>query len=486
MDKETKELLKRTLSMTDDKLLLKFAKSYAAKDQAFAEAIIEKFLPVESAVDYEKMVKDCFLHKKKGGRRRYGPSLDWAAIRRDIKRLLKQLDYLRQQQDDETAVEGAMLFLEVLDEEFEKDSVYEDYNYSNSNFGNAEALAIVSDVLQNCKSVAHSTKLKLLQRLEALAKGYTYNNYLTCSMGKTADTLKQQLLPPEDQLKDVDKNIKTAKYESDQAYYVKWKVKLLSQLGRNDEAEKVITQYLHLDGIAALRFEQLVDESRFDEAKAFCLDRIRWIDSRQYRTIQPWQERLLEVGQRMGDVETVRNSTRWLFAYGNVTQDDKKEYYRICRETFNDDDWPAFRDEMMIAGREGNASSSIVFQLYEEEGLYNRMYLYLQELSDESGYYHYGPYTNSGGERLFYFNLYAHRLTNEQRQEMVKAFAETILQDSRGARDRERYRQIANGLHYLSQSCDEGKQQARLLANQILRENQSKPAFRQEIEYYEY
>lgn len=35
MDKETKELLKRTLTMTDDKLLLKFAKSYAAKDRIF-------------------------------------------------------------------------------------------------------------------------------------------------------------------------------------------------------------------------------------------------------------------------------------------------------------------------------------------------------------------------------------------------------------------------------------------------------------------
>ena len=486
MDKETKELLKRTLSMTDDKLLLKFAKSYAAKDQAFAEAIIEKFLPVGSVVDFEKMVKDCFLHKKKGGRRRYGPSLDWTAIRRDIKRLLKQLDHLRQQQDDETAVEGAMLFLEVLDEEFEKDCVYEDYNYSNSNFGNEEALAIVSDVMQNSKSVAHSTKLKLLQRLEALAKGDTYKTYLACNMSKTANTIKQQLLPPEDQVKDVDKNIQAARYDSDRAYYVKWKVKLLRQLGRNDEAETVISKYLHLDGIAALRFEQLVEESRFDEAKSFCLDQIRWIDSRQYRTIQPWQERLLEVGQRMGDLETVRNSTKWLFAYGNVTQDDKKEYYRICRETFNDDGWPAFRDEMLIAGRKGNASSSIVLQLYEEEGLYNRMYLYLQELSDEGGNYHYGPYTNSGGERLYFFSQYAHRLTNEQRQEMVKAFAGTIMQDSRGARDRERYRQIANGLHHLSQSCEEGKQQARLLARQILRENPGKPAFREEIEYYDY
>ena len=72
MDKETKELLKRTLTMTDDKLLLKFAKSYAAKDKAFAEAIIEKFLPIENNVDYKKMVMDCFLHRKKGGARRYG------------------------------------------------------------------------------------------------------------------------------------------------------------------------------------------------------------------------------------------------------------------------------------------------------------------------------------------------------------------------------------------------------------------------------
>ena len=83
--------------------MLKFAKSYAAKDQAFAEAIIEKFLPIENNVDYKKMVTDCFLHRKKGGARRYGSSLDWTAIRKDIKRVLKQLDYLRQQQDGVTA-----------------------------------------------------------------------------------------------------------------------------------------------------------------------------------------------------------------------------------------------------------------------------------------------------------------------------------------------------------------------------------------------
>jgi len=482
MDKETKELLKRTLTMTDDKQLLKFAKSYAAKDQAFAKAIIEKFLPVENAVDYEKMVKDCFLHKKKGGRRRYGSSLDWTTIRRDIKRLLKQLNYLRQQQDDKTAVEGAMFFLEELDRQYEDDCVYEDYNYNTSNFGNEDALSIVSDVLQNSKHVAHSTKLDILKRLETLANGDTYRTYLSCGMGKVVNTLKQQLLSPDDQLKDVDKAAKAAKYDSDQAYYLKWKVRLLRQLGRSDEAEEVIDKHLHLDDISALRFEQLADDSRFDEAKAFCMERIRKNNSRLF-SVQPWYERLYKLGQRTGDVEAVRDSTRWLYAYGNVTQDDKKEYYRICRETFDGSDgWPAVRDKMLSEGKKGNASSSTVFQLYEEEELYDRMYLYLQKLSDKNGYYHYSPYSNSGGERLYFFSEYAHRLTAGQRQEMVEAFAETILQDSRGARDRDRYREIASGLHYLSQSCEEGKQKARVLADQILRENQGKPAFKEEIQ----
>ena len=51
MDKETKELLKRTLDMTDDKQLLKFAKSYANKNQDFAEAIIENPAVLKSLID---------------------------------------------------------------------------------------------------------------------------------------------------------------------------------------------------------------------------------------------------------------------------------------------------------------------------------------------------------------------------------------------------------------------------------------------------
>ncbi|MCR4603179.1 MAG: hypothetical protein K5683_06580 [Prevotella sp.] len=485
MDKETKELLKRTLSMTDDKLLLKFAKSYAAKDQAFAEAIIEKFLPVENALDMEKMVKDCFLHKKKGGRRRYGSSLDWAAIRKDIKRLLKQLDYLRQQQDGEKAAEGALLLLETLEVEFNNDCAYVDYNYSNSNFGNDVALSLVGDILQNDKHIHRDKKLGLLRRLERLSDSDVYSTYLPCDIDQVINEAKMRLLSPDDLLKEIDKNIKAAQYDSSRAEYVEWKINVLYEQHRDQEAEQTIMQYLRLEGIAIMRYEQLVAGSHFDEAKAFCRRQLV-IRKDLQQPLQPWHERLLEMGQQTDDVEMVRNSSRWLFAYGNVSQDDKREFYRICRETFDASDWPAFRDKMLIEGKNGNASTETIFRLYKEEGLFGQMYQDLQKMSDSFGYYSYSPYLNSGGQRLVFFCDYASCLTEEQRKKMVADFAKTILLDSRRAKDRERYGLVASGLHLLSKSSEEGSQQARTLADQILRENPKKPAYREEISRYDY
>lgn len=485
MDKETKELLKRTLAMTDDKQLLKFVKSYAAKDQAFAEAIIEKFLPIENNVDCKKMVMECFLHRKKGGARRYGPSLDWTAIRKDIKRVLKQLDYLRQQQDGETAAEGALLMLEKLADEFNNDCVYEDYNYENSNFGNEQALAILNDVLLNDKYVARDHKMGIIKRLQRLAKSDVYRTYLPCDIDEVIDNANQSLLSPEDLLKEIDKNILTARYSSDKSYYVKWKINLLRELGHNDEAEDILSQHLDLEDISALRYDQLVADSRYDEAKAFCKERIGK-SSGGWHDAQPWHQRLVELGRHTDDKEIICTSAQWLFARGNIRQEEKKNYYHICKATIKKDDWPAFRDKLLHEGEVGKVSTDMLFDIYQEEKLFDRMYEYLQKLPDHMGYYSYAPYPNSGGERLAFFSRYAKLLTDDQCAVMVDALYKSIQHDSQRANTRDDYAKVAGGLHLLSLSCEKGRQQARRLATQILRDNPKKPAYREEIGKYEY
>lgn len=482
-NKETKEKLKRTLTMTDDKLLLKFAKSYAAKDQAFAEAIIEKFLPVENAVDYETMVKDCFLHRKKGGARRYGSSLDWTTIRKDIKRVLKQLNYLRQQQDGETAAEGALLLLETLADEFERDHVWED-NYQSSNFGNEEALAIVSDVLEGDDNVSHDKKLAMVQRLQRLARSTIYTSYLSCGIEGVINQAHKHLLSPEDLLKEIDKKIQAASYRSDKVHYVKWKINHLCEMGREDEAEKVISKYLDMEEIGIMRFDQLIADGCDDEAKAFCKARLANRDD-QWSNVQPWYERLIDLGHQTDDKDTVCEAARWLFAHGNVRQEARKEYFRLCRESIAEDQWPAYRDQMFKEGKAGNVSNDTMLELYEEERLFDRMFVFLKGLPDGVGY-SYSRYQNVGGERLALFSRFAHCFSGVQCADLVSAFTQAIRNHSRYAYTRDGYAQVASGLHLLSQSCEEGSQQARRLAAQILRENPNKPAYKEEINSYEY
>ena len=325
----------------------------------------------------------------------------------------------------------------------------------------------------------------MIKRLQRLAKSDVYRIYLPCDIDEVIDNANQSLLSPEDLLKEIDKNIQTARYDSDKAYYVKWKINLLRELGRNDESEKIILKNLNLEAISALRYEQMVADSRYDEAKAFCKERLGK-SSGGWHDAQPWHQRLVELGQHTDDKEIIRTSAQWLFAKGNIRQEEKKDYYHICKATFENDGWPALRDKMLQDGEAGNVSTDMLFELYQEETLFDRMYEYLQKLSDHMGYYSYAPYPNSGGERLAFFSRYAKLLTDKQCAEMVDALSKSIQQDSRRANTRDDYAKVASGLHLLSLSCEKGKQQACQLAAQILRDNPKKPAYREEIGRYEY
>ena len=113
------------------------------------------------------------------------------------------------------------------------------------------------------------------------------------------------------------------------------------------------------------------------------------------------------------------------------------------------------------------------------------MFVFLKGLPDGIGY-SYSRYQNVGGERLALFSRFAHCFSGVQCADLVSAFTQAIRNHSRYAYTRDGYAQVASGLHLLSQSCEEGSQQARRLAAQILRENPNKPAYKEEINSYEY
>ena len=484
MDKETKELLKRTLDMTDDKQLLKFAKSYANKNQDFAEAIIEKFLPVENHVDYKKAVADCFLHKKRGGARRYGPSLDWVAIRKDIKRILKQLDYLNKQGDNETAASGALLLLQTLAKEFEDDYVYADYNYENSNFGDEQALNILREALIHGKYITKDRKKCIVESLKKLAKTETYRNYLPCDIDELVNEARKELLSDEELLKEIEQGINRATTETEREYYVIWKINQLRKMGKDEEANNVIDNYQDLRAIRDIIYNRYIEKQQNEEAKAFSKLVMSKMES-GWHTWQPWMERLLQLGEKTSDTPAIREASQWLFLHGNISQENKEKHYHTLRESFTQDQWTEFRDNLFKQMEEGRMNTGFMLHLLEEEKLYDRIYQILLKLPLTGGWWKYGQHQHSGGERLTYFAKYAKVLTKEQCNQIETTIIDTIKKDSKYVNTRDGYAQVAEGLHLLSQTCDKGHIDARKLTLKILHDNPRKPAYREEIMKYE-
>ena len=114
MNKDKKEELKKLFSIIDEKKFLRFAKSYACKNEDFADAIVAFFLPENKPIDYKKSIAECFAHKKKGRVASWKLHFDWAVIRREARRVMKQLQMIADGGDYAAAIDGALLFLETL------------------------------------------------------------------------------------------------------------------------------------------------------------------------------------------------------------------------------------------------------------------------------------------------------------------------------------------------------------------------------------
>ena len=481
MDKDTKELLRRTLSMTDGKELLKFAKSYAAKDPVFAQAIIEKFLPKEDTLDVDGALAECFNHRKKGRARRFGPSLDWLAIRRDVIRLVKRLEFARQQGDVERAAGGALKVLAEVARMFHKDGVSETYSYSSSgNYGNEEAVELLRHALLDDERLTVQRKQAIVQELKRIAADSAYRDYLAHSaMRQLIEEANERLLPIDKMLAEIDSNIRACGYNSDKARLLKRKIELMRQNDLTAEADREIDQHLYLDEIAVMRLEQLDEAGRIEDAKRFCQ---ACADKRDAWGKAVWMRLLLPLCQDTDDTEGTRMAAQWLFLHDRTGDEKLMEYYRTCRDTFDSEqEWRDYCEGLLCLTNVKHLKTDFLFQLYKEERLYGHLYEHLCQLPDTIGPSYEG-YQNAGGKRLHFFSRYAGLLTEEQRKSMEEEFANTIRKRADSVGTRDGYACVAEALRLLRDSCKEGSRDARQTVAYLRRAYPNKPAYQHELD----
>ena len=272
MNKDKKEELKKLFSIIDEKKFLKFAKSYAGKDEAFADAIFEHFMPEDKPIDYKTIIAECFAHKKKGRVALWKLHYDWAVIRKESKRVMRQLQMMADGGDYASAVDGALLFLETLCKYFGGDNFEYDYNtYEGKDFSNRTALSIVRKLLlsEHAELTRHE-KLQIVERLKRIDKKGVVDEYLGGSVGDLIDEAQENLLDDEHMLVALDEKIAAARYGHSKAPLVIRKAELLNSMNRHEESEKLIMQNMHIEEIRTYDIDKLIAGQKFDEAERKC------------------------------------------------------------------------------------------------------------------------------------------------------------------------------------------------------------------------
>lgn len=468
MKKEQKEEVKKILSIIEDAKLLKFAKSFAMKDEAFAKAVIEHFMPEDKPIDYQKEIEECFKHKKKGRASYFDPHLDWVVIRKESKRVMKQLQFMYDAEDYTSVADAALLFLETLSNAFNDDEldVIEGW-YDGKDFSNNKAEDLLRKVLVSDKNgVSKSEKLKIVERLKEIRAIGVIDDYLDGTLDELIDEAEDLLLDNEELLAELDKKIDDEEVTHVKGEYIIRKIEMLKSMGRIDEAELVLTDNMQNDVIREYHLNMLIDARKYEEAIALCK---KYIAEDTYKH-QMWEEYRLKIAELAGMKYQKIEALTWLAMHANVYPEVIKSYCKQLKDCCESGQWVSIRDNIIKSVLENNYwDKSLAIWLLIQDNLIDRLFKYITELPTNDYYY-------ASGEILAYYSSFPDVFNEAQQEELEKRIITQILNYSKRANDSGHYKKIAEALAKLSKTRPAAAAKAKAVRDDLIRQYPRKSA----------
>ena len=471
MKKDKKEELKKLFSIIDEKKFLRFAKSYACKNEDFADAIVAFFLPENKPIDYKKSIAECFAHKKKGRVASWKLHFDWAVIRREARRVMKQLQMIADGGDYAAAIDGALLFLETLCKYFKDDNFEYDYNtYEGKDFSNNAALSIVRRLLLSEHSeLSNPEKLHIIERLKNIGKKGVIDEYLEGNLGRLIDDAQEGLLDDGQMLVELDEKIAAAKHDHCKARFIIRKAQLLNGMNRREDAELLIGQNMHIEEIRKYCLDTLIAEGKYDEANSKC---DAFLKEKNHRT-QEWMEYKLTIAGKTDNRQLMCHALQWLCVNANADKETRKGYCTRLKSICEEKQWLQIREALVRDLVEDTYKKELGFWLLKQEGLYERLYDHISALPHRRNYFG----SMQSGEMLRFYSLFFDVFTSGQQESLETRICDYILSDAALSKKDKDYIGIQYEIEQLAKVRPESHAKAVALRDNLIRLYPRKPLF---------
>lgn len=134
------------------------------------------------------------------------------------------------------------------------------------------------------------------------------------------------------------------RYDYEKKFFIKHKILFLKQIGKTNDAEKLIQENVSISEIRVIQVKKLIEAKDYETAKKSIADGIAIAEKNRHPgTVSQWEKELLNVAVLEGDTNSVRFYSR-KFAFD---REFHKSYYNQWKQTFTKKEWEVVFNELI-------------------------------------------------------------------------------------------------------------------------------------------
>lgn len=466
--KSKRDSLKSLLEKISRTELEEFIKTYMTKNKVFKSDFELYFIDKNENNDFEKKITDIIDQTIKP-RYRGGEPQNLPDLNKEIKKHLKTINtYIGNSNYRDAFIFAKCLFVK-LHEIIIKSSYLINTFISNTNKVLDVIIFLAEDerVPLSLKEVLFPFLLEQMVKNAELYEDY-YDNKLPQASRKLSITLQKE----EDYLQAIDKVLDKNRISgSIRRFYTIEKIKLLSQLGKQKEADKIIDKNIEHPFFRRMKVDMLIEKRDYKAAKACLKEGIKELKQR-YGTeniVREWEELLLQIAKEEGDFDTMRKYYKKFAFYG----DGDSQYYDHWKSTYTAEEWEKVIGEEIkeqetyyneqkkrfSAYRNVAVISPILFLIYQKEDMHEILWEKVKNTDIPT------------------ILNYLHYLKKNHDTEIMDKLYKDVVAYAENAYYRSEYEKVASFIRKMIEDAPEEKEKIRKLIEKLKQRHKKKYSF---------
>ena len=381
--KGKKDNLKTLLEKISRTELEEFIKTYMTKNKVFKSDFELYFIDKNENNDFEKKIVEIIDQTIKP-RYRGGEPQNLPDLNKEIKKHLKTINtYIGNSNYRDAFIFAKCLFVK-LHEIIVKSSYLTNTFINNTNKVLDIIIFLAEDerVPLSLKEVLFPFLLEQMVKNTELYEDY-YDNKLPQAGRKLSITLQKE----GDYLQAIDKVLDKNRISgSIKRFYTIEKIKLLSQLGKQKEADKIIDKNIAHPFFRRMKVDMLIEKKGYKAAKECLKEGIIELKQRfgTENIVREWEELLSQIAKEEGDLDTMRKYYKKFAFY----RDGDSQYYDNWKSTYTAEEWKKVIDKeikkqetyymekkkALMSYWKVAIVSPILFMIYQKEDMYEALW----------------------------------------------------------------------------------------------------------------